>query len=147
MKNSDRAVDSMKKTFSCSQAVFSTFSPALGLDEETALRVAGAFGGGMARMGETCGAVTGALMVIGLKHGKIKADDDQAREKTYSLAREFVEKFRVLNGSIVCKDLLGFDIGTAEGMKLFNEKHASNPVCLKFVADAAEIVEEILNKA
>jgi C_GCAxxG_C_C family probable redox protein len=146
VKKADCAVDCMRRTFSCSQAVFSTFSPALGLDEETALKVAGAFGGGMARMGETCGAVTGAFMAIGLKYGKAKAEDEQAKDKTYNLVRELVEKFNALNGSIKCKDLLGFDIGTPEGMKLFKEKNASNPVCLKFVRDAAEIVEEILSR-
>ncbi len=75
----DSAVDCFTCGFSCSQAVFSTFAEKIGLDKETALRISGPFGGGMARMGDTCGAVTGAFMAIGLKYGKAKADDYAAK--------------------------------------------------------------------
>ena len=70
--------------------MLSVYGRRSGLDREMGLRVAGAFGGGMGRMGETCGAVTASLMVIGLKHGKTRAEDDDAREKTYELTNEFV---------------------------------------------------------
>lgn len=69
MNQSERAVACFKEGFSCSQAVFSTFAPQLGLECELALKVAGLFGGGMGRLGEVCGAVTGALMALGLKYG------------------------------------------------------------------------------
>ena len=76
------------------------------------------FGGGIGHMGETCGAVTGVIMVIGLKYGKTRAEDEQIEEKAYSLIQEFVEKFNSRNGSIICRELLGYDISTPEGMKL-----------------------------
>ena len=144
MDRIERAVSCFKEGFSCSQALLSTYGEQLGLNREIALKVSGAFGGGMAHMGETCGAVTGAFMVIGLKHGKTKIEDKQAKEKTYSLVKEFVDRFKSRNGSIVCRELLGCDISTPEGMKLVKEKKLTTTLCPKFVQDAAEIIEQIL---
>ncbi len=109
-----------------------------------ALKVAGAFGGGMGRLGETCGAVTGALMVIGLKHGKIKDDDDEARERTYELAQEFTARFRARNESLLCRELLGHDLNTPDGMKAVADKQLFLALCPRFVRQAAEILEQIL---
>jgi C_GCAxxG_C_C family probable redox protein len=145
MNNPERAVSCFKETFSCSQAILSTYGPELGLEKETALKVAGAFGGGMARMGEVCGAVTGAFIVIGLKHGKTKAEDEEAKEKTYLIVREFVERFKSRNGSIKCRELLGYDISTLEGIQLIKEKNLFYTICVKYVRDAAEIIEELLH--
>jgi len=144
MNKVESAVSCFKEGFSCSQAVFSAYSGLFGLDRETSLRLAQAFGGGMARMGETCGAVSGAFMLIGLKYGKIKADDEQAKEKTYEIVRKFVDAFKSLNGSILCRDLLGCDISTSEGMKQAKEKELFETLCPKFVQNAAEIIEKIL---
>lgn len=98
----------------------------------------------MARTGETCGAVTGAMMVIGLRHAKVRPDDDASRELAYALAHEFMDAFRERNGSLLCRELLGVDVSTPEGMKEIREKDLFATVCPKFVRDAAEIVEEIL---
>jgi C_GCAxxG_C_C family probable redox protein len=144
MSKTEQAVDCMKQTFSCSQAILSTYGPELGLDREMALRVAGSFGGGMARMGETCGAVTGALMVIGLKYGNTRADDKEAKEQTYRVVTEFVEKFRKRHYSTLCRELVGCDLGTPEGMQFFKEQGLANSVCLGLVRDAGEILEELL---
>ncbi len=141
------AVETFKKTFSCSQAVFSAFSPGLGVDRETALRVAGAFGGGMARMGEVCGAVTGALMVIGLKYGKVKAEDEEAKEKTYRLTQEFARKFRAKHGALRCPDLIGCDLATPEGAAAFKEKNLIETVCVGLVRDGAAMLEEVLRES
>ncbi len=115
-----------------------------GLDRETARRVAGAFGAGMARTGETCGSVTGALMVIGLLYGKTRNDDDDSRERCYALAQEFMDAFRERNGSLLCRELLGVDVSTPEGIASVREKDLFRRVCPKFVKDAAEILEEML---
>ena len=144
MNRVERAVSCFQEGFTCSQAMLSTYGPQFGLNHELALKVSGAFGGGMARMGETCGAVTGAFMVIGLEHGKTKNEDEQAKERAYSLIREFVDRFKSRNGSIVCRELLGYDISTPEGMKLIREKKLTTTLCPKFVQDAAEIIEQIL---
>ena len=144
MDGIERALACFKEGFSCSQAVLSTYGPELGLDRERALRVSGAFGGGMGRMGETCGAVTGALMAIGLKYGKTRAEDNQTRDKAYSLVREFVDRFKSRNGSIVCRELLGCDVTTLEGRRLAEERKLVATLCPKFVQDACEITEQIL---
>jgi C_GCAxxG_C_C family probable redox protein len=124
--------------------VLFSFSQRFGLDREVALKIGGAFGGGMARMGETCGAVTGAFMVIGLKYGKTKAGDEKAHEKTYERAQEFVRQFKTRNRFIFCRDLLGHDLGTSEGRKVVKEKKLATTLCPKFVQDAVEIIEELL---
>jgi len=130
--------------FSCSQAIASACGVDCGLSREQLLKVSGAFGAGMARLAETCGAVTGAFMVIGLKHGRSKLEDQQSKEITYKLVQEFVSRFRARNGSIVCKELLGCDLGTAQGLKAALEKNLIHDRCPKFVKDSAEILEEML---
>ncbi|MFX1257829.1 MAG: C-GCAxxG-C-C family protein [Promethearchaeota archaeon] len=146
MSEKERAVSCFKEGFSCSQAILSTYGARFGLNRELAFRISTAFGGGMGRMGKTCGAITGAFMVIGLKYGKIKIDNDEAKEKTYELVRELVNRFKSINGSITCKKLLNFDISTPEGRALAKEKNLFTNFCPKLVNDSAEILEQILQK-
>ncbi len=124
--------------------MLSSYGEEFGLDRELALKVAGAFGGGMARMGAQCGAVTGALMVIGLKYGKAKTGDEGARERTYELVREFVTRFESRHGSVVCRELLGYDLSNPEERAAANEKGLFDTLCLQLVRDAAEMVGEML---
>ena len=114
MNRVEKAVLLFRAGHACSQAILTAYGPTLGLDETLALKIACPFGGGMARMGGTCGAVTGAFMVIGLKHGRVSATDEQAKEKTYEIVREFVERFTSRNGSMVCRELLGYDLRDVE---------------------------------
>lgn len=144
MSKVESVVSMYREGFVCSQAMLSTYGTKFGLDREIALKVAAAFGGGMGRMGETCGAVTGAFMLIGLKYGNIKAKDKKARRKTYELVKEFVSRFESRHGSIKCKDLLGCDISTREGWNSAKKNKLFKTVCPKYVQDAAELVEQIL---
>ena len=144
MTKVEQAVSCFKDTFNCSQAVLSAYGQEFGLDGKVALKISCGFGAGMGCMGETCGAVTGAFMVIGLKHGRSEISDGPAKDRTYKLVREFSDKFKGRNGSIVCKELLGFDISTPEGMKEAKRKNIHEACCPKFVKDAAEIVGELL---
>lgn len=146
MSHAEKAVSCFNSGFSCSQAVLSTYSEQYGMDQAMAFKVSCAFGGGMGRMAGPCGAVTGALMAIGLKYGKYQEGDEKAKEKTYALTNEFARRFKARNGSINCKELLGCDIGTPEGMKYGKEHNLTTTLCPKFVRDAAEIVEELLNE-
>ena len=138
------AVACFNEGFTCGQALLSAFGEELGLNRELALKIACAFGGGMACMGETCGAVTGAFMVIGLKHGRTIVGDRPAKNKTYTLTRSFRKAFEARNGSIVCRELLNVDISTPEGMTLAEEKKLFKRHCPNFVKDAAEILDELL---
>lgn len=144
MSHADIALACFREGFNCAQAVLAAFAPELGLEREVALRVAGAFGGGMGRMGQTCGAVSGALMVLGLKHGQASAADRPAKEHTYALVREFCAQFEARHGSTLCRELLGYHIGTPEGRQAIKEKGLHDSLCPRFVCDAAEIIEQWL---
>jgi C_GCAxxG_C_C family probable redox protein len=146
MSHRDSATACFKSGFNCSQAVLSAFAAELGLDREAGLRVAAAFGGGMGRMGGTCGAVTGALMALGLKYGQTVPEDKEAKERTYALAREFVARFQARHGSTICRELLGYDVSTPEGMQAVREKGLHDSVCVGLVGDSAEIVEQMLSE-
>ena len=95
-------------------------------------------------MGEMCGVVTGSMMALGLKHGKTKASDDEAKEKTYRLVLELVDKFKARHGSIVCRELLDCDMTTPEGLQNFKDRKLIETHCVMFVKDAADILEGIL---
>ena len=144
MGNKEAAVGYFKKGFACSQAVLSAYSEQFGLKSDFALKVSSAFGGGVARRAETCGAVVGALMVIGLKYGNMDATDSRAKDTTYKLANEFITRFTDRHDSIVCKDLLEVDISTPEGHKAAKKRKLFSTQCPKYVEDAAGILDEIL---
>ena len=138
----DVASSRFSEGFSCSQSVLVAFAPQLGLDLDAALRVSAAFGGGMGRLGHTCGAVTGALMVLGLKYGAT-VPDPVARERTYALTREFVARFEARHGATACADLLGVNIGTPEGQTAARAANLFKATCPGLVATAAAIIEEM----
>jgi C_GCAxxG_C_C family probable redox protein len=144
MSRVEDAAACFARGFNCSQAVLWAYAPSFGLDPDEALKVAAGFGGGMALMGQTCGAVTGAYMVLGLGYGATAPQDRSARFKTYDAVKEFSRRFQARCGSTVCKDLLGFDIGTPEGLKLAAERDVHQAVCPRFVRAAAEILGEML---
>lgn len=131
--------------FRCSQAVLLAFSEGLGLNQEIALKISTGFGGGISRHSEVCGAVTGAVLVIGLKYGQKDLKDEKAKEITYYLVGEFIEKFKSRHGSINCKELINCDLGTPEGLKRFRDTKMNETVCKKFVEDAEEILEELID--
>ena len=137
----NEAVACFQDGFNCSQAVVSTYCEQFGLDKETALKVSCGFGGGMGRLGEVCGAVTGAYMIIGLKYGQYNLKDTAAKDKTYETVREFTRLFEEKNNTTICRKLLGIDIANTE-KKAAVERIKS--ICPKFVQDSAEILEEIL---
>lgn len=146
MTNVEDAISLFKKGFRCSQAILSTYGAQFGLDQELALKLASPFGAGMGSLGNTCGAVTGAFMVLGLKYGNSKVGDIKKKEKAYQITKEFVEKFKSRNGSIMCKELLDCDISTPEGRNKAFEDQLFIKVCPKVVQDSAEILEELLSR-
>ncbi len=100
----------------------------------------------MARMGDTCWALTGGMMVLGLKFGRTIADDKEAKEKNYRLVHEFVERFKAMHESSMCIDLLGFDPGSPEATLRFKTEPELEKRCAGFVREASEILEEILER-
>jgi len=138
---SDESVQVYQSGFNCSQAVFVPFAKAHGLSEEIGSRIGSSFGGGMGKMQETCGAVTGAFMAIGLKHGFTKSDDHAQKEIVLARTKDFIAKFKAEFGTLLCKELLGCDLNTAEGQKFHKDHNQRDLICAKCVKFAASVVE------
>jgi len=144
MSKSEAAAAAFLDGFSCSQAVFTAFSDDFGLDRQTALKMSQALGGGMGHLGQTCGALSGAFLAIGLKYGRTRAEDTASRDRTYAVMKALNARFVARHGGMSCPALLGCDLGTAEGMKEAQEKNLFGTKCAAYVRDAAELVEELL---
>jgi C_GCAxxG_C_C family probable redox protein len=145
LSKAKEAKDQFEKGFSCAPAVFSTYSGQFGLREELALKIASGFGGGIGRTGKTCGAVTGAVMVIGLKHGQVNAGDEQSRQETHMLVKKLIDEFTALHGSTECKALIGYDLSNHRELELARKSGIFKTKCPTFVYDAARILEDVLH--
>lgn len=153
----EQGEENFKKGYNCSQAVVMTFADELGLDQDTILRMAASFGGGMGRMREVCGAASGMFMIAGLINGSADPKDREAKKANYDLVQRMAEMYREKNErhSIVCRELLGLDTdhpsvssGAVEGTapEKRTEQYYKKRPCACLVGDACEIVETILNE-
>ena len=134
----DRAVKLFEEGCSCSQAVFTAYAENFGINRETAMKVSVALGGGVGRMRETCGAVTGMALAAGLKYGNTDPADVESKSKALEAAKALAEKFMAQNGSIVCKELLGLEPPRGR-----NETLPAKKPCKELVRQAAELLESI----
>ena len=140
----EEAVAAFRRGLSCSQAIFSVYAKRFGIDPETAEKISSAFGAGVARTGEICGVVSGALMVIGLTQRPEDIHDASSREKVYAKARRFIDEFTARNESVHCTELIGYDLSDPKQFAEAREKKVFATRCSKLVRDAGEILEEIL---
>ncbi len=108
------------------------------------MKLACGMGAGFARLGYTCGAVTGAVMAIGLRYGHSRPEDSADKETTYKVVREFIDRFREKHGTIVCRELLGCDIATPEGLSSAQAQGLFRSVCTGYVRDAVMLVESLV---
>lgn len=145
MNHVEKAEKYFSNNFNCSQAVFTTFAAEMGLDEELALKIATQFGGG-ARKGEMCGAVSGALMVLGLKYGHCHAENAEEKKKAYQIAEELMNHFIEKKGTVVCRELLGYDVSKTEDMEKIRELNLFQTICPEMIRCATEIVDEMLKE-
>jgi C_GCAxxG_C_C family probable redox protein len=129
--------------FLCSQAILISFADQYNLNPDLAARLAAPFGGGIARRGETCGAVIGALLVTGLKWGHQTAEDVDSKEKTYLMVEMFISEFEDRNKTIICRELIGYDISSPQGLQSAYEAGIFETQCPKFVNDAQEILDQL----
>lgn len=146
MTRKEKALKLFQEDFNCAQSVLTSFSEELGLTEDQTMSLGVCFGGGM-RKGEVCGAVSGAMMVIGLKYGQGGSSARDYKEKSYPKGREFMDRFKEKNGSCLCKEILGCNISTQEGMKQAEKKNLFHEICPKLVASAVDILEEDILQA
>ena len=145
MNHKEKAVDYYNHNFNCSQGVFTAFATEMGMNEKLALRIATNFGGGE-RKGELCGAVAGALMVLGLRCGHCESEDGESKSKAYAVSTEFMNRFTTKNGSVVCRELLGYDLTKKEDMVFIEEQNLFRTFCPKMVESAASILDEMISE-
>ncbi len=138
---SDESAKVFGEGYNCAQGVLVPFAAERGLGAEAAFRISSAFGAGMARSQETCGAVTGALMAIGLKYGSPEAGNQAARDRVLQKSKELIARFKEEFGTTRCGDLLNLDLNTEEGQRLHKESGQRDKVCMKCVKFAASVVE------
>lgn len=127
----------------CSQVVFGYAAERLGLDKETAWKIAACFGGGMFN-GERCGCVTGALMALGLKYGHHEPGDLKTKSELMEVMKEFTDAFREENGSLICKELIKYDVSNPEELAAAMESGIMMELCPKLAAGACEILDELI---
>ena len=124
----------------CSQAVLAAYGDSLGLPRKAAMQIASGFAGGM-RQGETCGAVTGAYMVLGLRHAAENCDKVAGRAAVNAHVVQFAKRFKNQNGSTCCRELLGCDISTPDGLRQAQAQNLFKTTCVRMVESAAAILE------
>jgi C_GCAxxG_C_C family probable redox protein len=147
MTRTEDAVLNFADGFACAPAVFTAFGKEMGLTEDQCLKISCAFGGGMARNQYTCGAVTGALMVLGLHFGRGSEDGIEKKDITYEKSNEFLKEFTKRHGSIVCKELLqGLNMNDPQDKKKIEVLKLFQTVCVKYVQDAVQIVEQLIGE-
>ncbi len=143
MTKAEKALELFANNFNCSQAVLTAFAPDLGIDEKLALMLGTPFGSG-ARNGEMCGAVSGALMVLGIKYGHFESENNEQKSRAYAVATEFTKRFKELNGSIVCRDLLGYDLTKPDDFVCIKEKNLFRTICPEMIRSAVEVLEGVI---
>ena len=143
MNKKEIALDCMSKEYNCAQSVLCAFAEDVGLEKDTTLKIAACFGGGM-RCGEVCGAVTGILMAFGMKYGSTTPNDKTSQLPAYKKSMEFIKRFKEKHGTVLCRELIGMDVGTPDGMKEAVQKGLHKTVCANAIVSAVEIAEELL---
>ncbi len=141
IRSADEAENTFQLGYNCAQAVLTPFAQRFSLDREVALRLSAAFGGGIARRGQVCGAVSGGLMALGLARART---DPEGKEENYALAQEFMLRFEEAQGSLLCRELIKVDLSTPEGRQQAHDSGITRTVCPAVVRSAAEIIESLL---
>lgn len=142
----DKAEALFCEGYNCAQAVLLAFDDVTGLDKKTASSISSSFGGGLGRMREVCGAVSGAAMVLGIVKGQYPPEDHSAKSAHYKLIQQFAEKFKEENGSIICRELLkgtGCESGNTPEKR--TEKYYKKRPCPLIVRTSADILASMLN--
>lgn len=138
----ESAANIFNKGFNCAQSVISVFCEDYGMDKKTALKISGGLGGGF-RSGDICGAVSGAVLVIGLKYGHHTEGDFDTKQNCNAKTVEFLSEFKARNKAITCREILECDISTPEGMEQAKNKNLFKTKCVDMVKDAVSILAKL----
>lgn len=141
-----QAIKAFNSGRSCAQTVLMAFADDYNFDENLAYQISSGFGGGMGGLQKTCGAVTGAFMVIGIHNCEKYSNKDLQKENNRAMIQEFHQKFLLQHGTTDCIDLLQCNTNTPEGQEFAKENNLKQNVCEKCVANSIELVESLLKK-
>lgn len=141
-EKSEKAKELFLKGYNCAQSVSAVFADNYGINQNDILKMSCGFGGGM-RNAEVCGAVSGAVMVIGMKYGNGSMNSPDAKAFCYQKTVEFTNMFRKKNNSIICRELLGVDIFKDDGMKKAQDANLFQTTCIDMITDAVNILEQL----
>jgi len=144
MDKVQRAVSLFENGLNCSQAILTAFGGPYGVEPADAARIGRPWGGGIAHMGLTCGAVTAAILVLGLAKGEGETEKE-VRNRVFKSGQEFFRRFEDRYKTTLCRDLLGVDIATESGLKKIREENLVKKTCPQYVKAAAEILFELQN--
>lgn len=139
-KRVERAKELFHDGFNCSQAVFAACADIYGVDEQTALRLAASFGGGIGRMRQTCGAACGMFLLAGLENGSAIPGDAEGKKNNYTFVQDLAAKFKDENGSLICAELLGIAPQPQEPIpEARTDAYYQKRPCVEMVATAVKI--------
>ncbi len=141
----NKAMELFKQGYNCAQAVFLAFEDRYEIDRKTALMLSSSFGGGMGRLREVCGAVSGMFMVAGVMYGYTETEDHESKSRHYERIQELAREYELINGSIVCRELLGLNVKKDKPVpeKRTDEYYKKRP-CVELVGVAASIMEKYI---
>ena len=142
----ENALEYFNNQCNCSQAILMGFGPDLGVSVSLGQKIAAPFGAGIGRLGQTCGAVSGALMVLGLLVGRTDLSSVEQKELSYTLAGEFMAEFSRRRGSTQCRQLLGIDLSLPQGVERARAEGVFDTLCPELVREAGKILLEIFQK-
>jgi C_GCAxxG_C_C family probable redox protein len=145
MNKSEIAAGYMKSGYNCAQAIIKTYAGDVGVKGEDAVKMAAALGGGVGRNGLICGAVSGAALIIGMKYGTTDPLNFPAKETAYNKTSELLERFRAEHKTVLCKELISYDMRNPEELRKAREAGVFQIKCPLFVATAAQILEKIID--
>jgi C_GCAxxG_C_C family probable redox protein len=145
MEKYEIASDYMKKGYNCAQSILKAYANDVGMKEEDVIKMASVLGGGIGRNGHICGALSGAVLIIGMKFGTTDPIDFPAKEKAYNKASELLDRFAAENKSVLCKELIPYDMKNPEELKKAREAGIFTQKCPLFVLSAGKILESIIN--
>jgi C_GCAxxG_C_C family probable redox protein len=143
MENLEKALIYFADQFNCSQSVFSAYSERFGISEDDAIRIATGFGAGFGREQEVCGAISGAVMVLGCKYFK-ENDVSGSKEIIYNKTNELLAKFKEVNNTIYCSDLTGIDFKKDVNREEFKKQNIQEKICKKCIVDVCKLLEEMI---
>lgn len=147
MNRAEAAKQNFLTGCNCAQAVFTAFGDLTGLDEATAMKIASSFGGGMGRLREVCGAVSGMFMALGLLYGEDRRPEHEQKAAHYARVQELAARFKEENGSIICRELLA-NIETTHGSEpeRRTDQYYTKRPCSELCACAAKILEQFMEE-